>query len=240
MRVLVTRPEPDNARTAAKLRARGCEVILAPLLRIEPIDVARVELDGSWDVLALTSVNAVRALAGHPKLVSLLTTPLYAVGGRTADAAFALGFDNVVSADGDARDLVRVMKTHFRTGARVLYLAGEDQSADLAGELAPSRIEVETKVVYRAAQVLQFPPEIREAVAAGGLDGVMHFSRRTAEAYVACAASAGLSERALSPVQYCLSRQVATPLAAAGAGHLSVADAPTEDALLGLIEVAAP
>jgi uroporphyrinogen-III synthase len=240
MRVLITRPEPDNARTAAKLTARGCEVMLAPLLRIEPVELDRVDLQGSWDVVALTSVNAVRALASHPRLPTLLSTPLYAVGGRTADAAFALGFDNVISADGDARDLVRVMKTHFLSGARVLYLAGQERSADLAAELAASRITVETKVVYRAAQVLQFPAEVRDAVADGGLDGVLHFSRRTAEAYVACAAAAGLSDRALSPVQYCLSRQVATPLAAAGASKVSIATMPTEEALIGLIEPRAP
>jgi uroporphyrinogen-III synthase len=236
MRVLVTRPEPDNARTAAKLLARGCEVMLAPLLRIEPIGADRVDLAGIWDALALTSVNGVRALATHPQMASLLTTPLYAVGSRTADAAFALGFDNVISADGDARDLVRVMKTHFRAGARVLYLAGEERSADLAGELAASRIVVETRVAYRAAPVAQFPADVREALAAGRLDGVLHFSRRTAGAYVACAASSGISGRALAPVQYCLSRQVAEPLAAAGASHLAVAREPTEDALIGLLE----
>src|SRR4051794_34173977 len=34
-RLLVARPEPDGARTAAALRAGGHEVVLAPLLRIE-------------------------------------------------------------------------------------------------------------------------------------------------------------------------------------------------------------
>jgi uroporphyrinogen-III synthase len=236
MRVLVTRPEPDNARTAAKLLARGCEVMLAPLLQIEPVEPGRVDLSGAWDALAVSSGNAVRALAAHPRLAGLLAIPLYAVGSRTADAAFALGFDNVISADGDAQDLVRVMKTHFRSGARILYLAGEERSADFAGALAASRIAVETRVVYRAAQVQQYPPDVRDALAAGRLDGVLHFSRRTAGAYVACAAAAGISDRALEPVQYCLSRQVAEPLAAAGAGRLTVAREPTEDALIGLVQ----
>ena len=44
MRLLVTRPEPDGERTAAKLRARGCEVMLAPLLRVETVDA---DLDGA-------------------------------------------------------------------------------------------------------------------------------------------------------------------------------------------------
>ena len=37
MRLLVTRPEPDNERTAAALRAQGHEVLLAPLLHIEAV-----------------------------------------------------------------------------------------------------------------------------------------------------------------------------------------------------------
>ena len=35
MRLLITRPEPDNERTAAVLRAQGHDVLLAPLLHIE-------------------------------------------------------------------------------------------------------------------------------------------------------------------------------------------------------------
>jgi uroporphyrinogen-III synthase len=233
MHILVTRPEPDGERTAAKLRARGCDVMLAPLLRVEAVDA---DLDGAWDVVALTSINAVRAMAGHPKLQALLALPAYAVGGRTADAAVAQGFVNVVSADGDAGDLVRVMKTHLRPGARVLYLAGEDRSADLAGDLAAAAIDVETAVVYRAVAASAFPRDVRDVLAAGRLDGVLHFSRRTAETFVDCAAAAGISEQALAPVHYCLSQQVAEPLVAAGARAARIADRPAEAALIDLVK----
>jgi uroporphyrinogen-III synthase len=37
MAVLVTRPQPDDETTAASLRARGFEVLLAPMLRFEPV-----------------------------------------------------------------------------------------------------------------------------------------------------------------------------------------------------------
>ena len=40
MRLLVTRPEPDGERTAQALRARGHAVVLAPLLRTEPVAFA--------------------------------------------------------------------------------------------------------------------------------------------------------------------------------------------------------
>jgi uroporphyrinogen-III synthase len=232
MRVLVTRPEPDGERTAAKLRALGHDVMLAPLLRVEALDA---DLGGTWDAVALTSMNAVRAVAGHPGLERVLACPVYAVGGRTADAAFAQGFADVVSADGDLSDLIRLMKTHLRAGSRVLYLAGEDRSGDLAGELAPAGIAVATRVVYRAVAASQFPAEVRAALAAGTMDGVLHFSGRTAGIYLACAAASGVTARALAPAHYCLSRQVAEPLVAAGARQVHVAEEPTEAGLIGLI-----
>jgi uroporphyrinogen-III synthase len=232
MHLLVTRPEPDGERTAAKLRARGCEVMLAPLLRIETIGA---DLDGVWHAVAVTSVNALRAIADNPALNALLASPAYAVGGRTADAALAQGFENVISADGDVNDLARVMKTHLAAGARVLYLAGDDRSADLAGELAAAGIEVATRVVYRAVALAHFPSDVGEALTAGWLDGVLHFSRRSAATYVGCAAGAGITELALAPVHYCLSQQVAQPLAAAGARRIEVAEQPTEATLIELV-----
>jgi uroporphyrinogen-III synthase len=232
MHLLVTRPEPDGERTAAKLRARGHEVMLASLLRVETVDA---DIAGAWHAMAVTSVNALRAIADQPGLERLLEAPAYAVGGRTADAAAAQGFENVISADGDIGDLARVMKTHLPTGARVLYLAGEDRSGDLAGALADSGIEVATRVVYRAVALAKFPPDAREALTAGWLDGVLHFSRRSAATYIGCAAEAGVTEQALAPTHYCLSPQVAEPLEAAGARAIRVADAPTEAALIRLV-----
>ncbi len=115
MRVLVTRPEPDGERTAAKLRARGCEVMLAPLLRVETVDA---DLDGAWHVVALTSVNAVRAIAGHPKLQDLARAPGLC-GRRAHRRCRASRRASTTSSPRTATlgDLARVMKTHLRAGA---------------------------------------------------------------------------------------------------------------------------
>ena len=69
----------------------------------------------------------------------------------------------------------------------------------------------------------------------GALDGVLHFSTRSAEAYLACAARGGIRDRALAPAHYCLSRQVAVPLTAAGAAAVLIAARPDEAALLELV-----
>lgn len=235
MRLLVTRPEPDGERTAAQLRARGYDVIVAPLLVTEPLDAAPSE--GPWDGLALTSANAVRAVVDHSWVRTLLAVPTYAVGRHTADAARDAGFGNVTAAAGDAASLIDVIKQHHGAGTRLLYLAGEDRARDLAGALAAYGIEVTTSVVYRAAAVSEMPNAVRELLVAGLVDGVLHFSRRTATVYLARAAGAGILEQALMPAHFCLSQQVAEPLLSAGSTKVRVAERPREADLIALVTI---
>src|SRR5262245_17760984 len=104
MAVLVTRPLPDSETTAAGLRARGFEVVAAPMLRFEPFGFSD-EAETPYGGIIATSANAVRAV--EPRLANspLLKLPLFAVGERTAAVARAAGFGNVLSANGDARAL---------------------------------------------------------------------------------------------------------------------------------------
>jgi uroporphyrinogen-III synthase len=230
VRLLVTRPEPDGERTAAFLRARGHEVLLAPLLRIEAVEF---ELPGKpLSAVVMTSANAARAIARHPRREALTALAAFTVGRGTAEAARAAGFREVHSADGDKDDLAALIRARCgQQSAPLLYLAGEDR----AGDLTAGGMPMLTAVVYRAVKVERFSPAVASALRQGALDGVLHFSRRSAQAYFDCAARAGILERALAPVQFCLSRQVAQPLAAAGAAAIRVAAAPDETAMLDLV-----
>jgi len=231
MRVLVTRPLPDGERTAANLRQRGHDVLLVPLMQLRPVPVA---LNGKWSAVIVTSANALRALP--PDQVSLLRAlPLYAVGQRSADAARELRFREVRSANGDAQDLVRLIaERHANQVAPYLYLAGEDRSADVEGMLAGRGIKAETVVVYRM-MTTGFPPQLFDAIERRAVDAVVHFSRRSAENYLAGAKAAGLVDQALAPRQVCLSAAVAEPLGAAGGGNIAIASRPDEASLLALL-----
>jgi len=229
MRLLVTRPEPDNERTAATLRAAGHDVMLAPLLHIEAVPDADFGAPPFAGVL-ITSANGARALAGHPRRGECLALPVLAVGASSAEAARRAGFTDVKSADGDAADLARLAATRFAGAASpLLHIAGEDR----AGELALPGLRLRTVVAYRAAKAKAFPPPVLEALRQGALDGILHFSRRSAESYLDC--SEGVVAAALKPVHYCLSARAAEPLAAAGAAHIQVAPRPDEASLLTLV-----
>ena len=235
MRLLVTRPEGDAQRIASSLAARGHEVRIAPLLKIETIAGADLR-PPPWQAVLMTSSHAAQAIAGHPEFGQLRALPVLAVGRRTADAARAAGFADVISAGGGAGDLERLVRKRFGAGARLLYLAGSDRARDLAGELAPSGIDVRTIEVYRAHAAQEFPAEIVTALRAGDIDGVLHFSRRSAETFVHCAERAGIVSHALALLQLCISARAAEPLVRAGAANIRIAAQPDEDALVALID----
>jgi uroporphyrinogen-III synthase len=231
VRLLVTRP--DGERTVAELRARGHAPVVAPVLRIEPI--ADVDLVGAWVAIVLTSGNAARALQAHAQRGTLQNLPVFAVGQRSAQVARDSGFTNVASADGDVTDLAGLVVERVGEGT-LLYLAGEDRAGDLAGELADHGLDVHTAVVYRAVPVDTLPEPAETALAAGAVDGVMHYSRRSAEVFVDLARRTGALRQALATSHYCLSAQVAEPLQTAGAAKVLIARRPDETSLFDLLE----
>src|SRR6266702_1147500 len=148
MAVLVTRPHPDDEATASALRARGFEVLRAPMLRFEPVPF-HDDADAHYGAIVVTSANALRAVAPHLAGSRLLRLPLYAVGAHTASAARDAGFGEVISAAGDAaalRDLVlgSVKSKRLKKSATLLYLAGADLARDLPGELGEKGFTVVT------------------------------------------------------------------------------------------------
>jgi uroporphyrinogen-III synthase len=226
MRVVVTRPQADGERTATALEALGHEVLVAPLMRIEPVAVA---LAGTWSAIVVTSANALQAAAA-PELKSL---PVFAVGSRSAEAARQAGFAVVSAANGDTKDLVRLIAARS-AGAKapLLYLAGEDRAGDLVAELATQGIRAQMKIVYRAVAE-PFPTVLAAALDAGDVDAVLHFSRRSAELFIQGAKASGVAGPAEDVRHLCLSAQVAEPLA--GASRIAIAPRPEETALIALL-----
>ncbi len=231
MRLLVTRPRPEAERTAQALARRGHDALIAPMLEIEPVNADFNP--ASFDAIVITSANAVRSLV-QAALQNSLLRPVLAVGNQTAQAARDAGFLDVMSADGDAADLISLIRSRWNKGrARLLYLAGNDRSRDLAADLAKDGIQVETVIVYGADAAARLPDDAQQALRHGTIDGVLHYSRRSTEIFLTCADAGGLD---VSPLRhYCLSQRAAEPLSARGFKAIRIAPRPDEVALLDLI-----
>ncbi len=213
MAILLTRPQPDNETTAACLRERGFDVLLAPMLRFEPVGLQDAPA-ANYAAIIVTSANALRAVEQQLEGRGLLGLPLFAVGERTAAAARQAGFAVVISAAGNAadlRDLILAKAPKFGTARPWLY------------------------TTYRMVASSVLPPEACDAIAANQVEAVLHYSARSAHAFLDAVRRAGVEISALAVPQCCISATVASILREAGATRVTVASSPDENALLNAL-----
>ncbi len=116
--VLLTRPEAASRRFAARLT--GLDVVIAPLMRIVPVDHDSAAVTGA-KALIFTSENAVPAAGAGAGRRAIC------VGPRTADVARAAGFD-VTEGPGDAAGL---MPSLIGLGPEWLHPHGRHVAAEL-------------------------------------------------------------------------------------------------------------
>ena len=240
MAVLVTRPQPDDEATAAGLRARGHKVLQAPMLRFEPV-AFHDDTDARYGAVIVTSANALRGIEALLEGHRLLKLPLFAVGEHTATAARRAGFANVITANGGAaglRDsvLAGVKEKVLKKTGTLLYLAGADLARDLAGELGERGFTVVTHTTYRMVPVSSLPRDVSDAFAANGIEAVLHYSRRSARAFLEAVRAAGVEISALAIPQCCISDAVASVVRDAGASHVVVAASADENAIFEALD----
>jgi uroporphyrinogen-III synthase len=234
MRVLVVRPEADARRTAARLAGRGHEALVAPVLRIEATGAPAPQ--GSFDALAVTSANAIPALASIRERIA--GVPLFAVGRRTAEALAEAGLPDAHVAPGDGASLADLVAASVAPGGAVLHVAGRDRKSEPGASLERRGFRVVVWTAYAAVAVASLPDAARPALKEGTLDAVLQYSRRSTETLMALAADAGCFVALLSLRQACLSQDAAAPLHSAGARRLIVAARPDEESLFQALDSA--
>ena len=157
--------------------------LLAPLLRIEA--VADADLGAPpWAAMLMTSANGARALAEHPRRGELMALPVLAVGRSSAEAARGSGLHRCDLGRRRCRRSGAARGRAFRRRAVAAALSRGRGSLRRIWRCRASTVR--TVVAYRAAKAEQFPADAREALEQGGIDGVLHFSRRSVESYLDC------------------------------------------------------
>ncbi len=125
MRVLITQPAQDAAATAAALRARGHEVVAAPVLTAARLPDPKINLSAAQGFV-VTGGEGARALADT---VGVRTFPVFTDSDATASEA-ASAFDNRA----DARRADRSPKPGPETGDRSMVV-----NPQTGGESPPSQ-----------------------------------------------------------------------------------------------------
>jgi uroporphyrinogen-III synthase len=230
LRVLITRPV-DQARALARmLEALGHEVLIEPLLTIEPLD-AVPDLD-RVQAIAVTSANAAPALGPARHL------PVFAVGDASAAAARRAGCARVEAAGGDGPSLARLIVTACRPAdGAILHLCGTEVRPGLAEPLAQAGFRFVRHPVYRARVAEAISARSRAALRQG-VDGVMLFSPRTAGTFAVLAMQHGLDRHLGDTEAWCLSAAIADACRGLSWRRVRIAARPDQAALVELLEAA--
>jgi uroporphyrinogen-III synthase len=218
-RVWVTRTQPEAGASATRVRERGFEAVVAPVLEARPLAGAAIEL-ADVDAIAFTSGHAARAFAG---LCSARDRAVFAVGDRTAGVARAAGFTDVRSAAGDAAALAGQIAAAGVRG--VLHPRARETAGDLEGLLRPRGVAVRGVIVYATV-----PTAL--AAAPADIAAVLIHSPRAARRVadlVDSAAARGMTALAISPA-------AAAPLEGLGFAQVRSAPFPDEVSLLDLLQ----
>ena len=213
MRVLVTRPEEDAARTAALLRAMGHEPVAKPLLAVRFHDGPEIALDGIQAILA-TSANGVRALMRRTRRRDV---PVFAVGPQTAEAAGE--FQVVRNADGDARALAEATRRWADPEAgALLHVKGTEVASglDLPG------FDLRSIALYDVAP-------IDAPIALDGIDAALFFSPRSARVFAERAGDTS------AVIAVCISEAAAKALSPRVFKEVRVASKPNQESLLACL-----
>jgi uroporphyrinogen-III synthase len=219
MRLLVTRPLEQAARTAQRLALSGHETLIAPVLEIAPTGAALP--NGALDLVMATSARAFNG--ARPT-----GAPMVCVGEKTAAAGRAAGFVvTVVATDSEA--LADILLRGL-SPQKALYLAGRERRTELEARLRAAGWNVEIVETYATRPVSMWAPDVVAALDAGTVDGVLHYSPRSAEMALNL-----MGEASARLAHFCLSPAVAE-ICAAKAHKTFVASQPTEDSLMTLLQ----
>ncbi|NQU58959.1 MAG: uroporphyrinogen-III synthase [Rhodospirillales bacterium] len=229
MRLMITRPLEDAEPLATELMALGVETILEPLLSIELLDTAALDLSGAQGLL-LTSANGVRALGAF---LTERHLPVYCVGDATARAAREAGFEKVISAGGDVTSLAALVGDKLDPGnGALVHVAGSKVAGDLAGLLAQATFEYHRVQLYHASKAIALSHKGAVALENGSVDGVVLYSPRTAECFVDLLIKAGAVDCARRLNAFCLSEPVAVSAGTLDWARVVIAATPDQAALI--------
>ncbi len=232
VRLLLTRPMPESLLLAKLLERRGLQTVISPVMRRIELPPGPVPERGLQAVL-LTSAGAV------PALVSAGIDPALTIccaGDATARRARNAGYRSVLSAAGDAADLAELVIRRVRPDAgRLLWLCGEVTRGDLRHRLEAEGYRLEQRVVYRAEAVEELTAAARGALAAGQIDGVLHFSPRSARLLADLLRRAGLASAAGGMIAFCLSRAVGEAVRELEWRAIRIAARPDRSAMVDLL-----
>ncbi len=181
MHILLTRPLEDCSGMILKFKSLGNQVSHLPLLRIEKVDY-QDEIFSDYKAIIFTSANAVRFLSLKKIEKKILC---FCVGDATEKKARDLGFQNIITANGNVFNLKELILQNFdKKLGRLIYVSGENISSNLDIELKNEGYFIKRIVNYKAIQNEKFDSNFVKSLKLNMPDIVYVYSKNSALSFL--------------------------------------------------------
>jgi len=177
-KILLIRPEPESHTSAEALEKRGYEAIISPLLEIKPKTSIFIE---PADVYLLTSQNGAKVFA---EVFQEFETPLYSIGEKTTKELEKASFRNIKTAQGDARDLIKLVQKEASLSQKLVHLSGDVISVDIAKELKQKGYNASRQIIYKTEYLKVLPLNVLKALEKNEIRAVFIYSSKSAKIIV--------------------------------------------------------
>ena len=145
MHVLITRNIEDSIELIQKFKSNNIKVSNLPLLKIKKKNYNQINVN-SFDTVIFTSSNSIKFLDLKNINKNILC---FCVGSSTEKTARLNGFQNIIAADGNVRNLKELIQQNLSIKDRkVLYVSSEIVSYPLDKELISEGYNVKRLVNY--------------------------------------------------------------------------------------------
>ena len=181
MHILLTRPLEDCFEMMLKFKSLGHQVSNLPLLEIDKIIYDELNfLD--FEAIIFTSANAIKFLDTKKIDKNLLC---FCVGNATEKKARSMGFQNVITAEGNVENLKELILQNFdKKNGKIIYVSGEKISIDLDQQLLKEGYSVKRIINYRTSHNEKFDKNFIEALKSNIPDIVYIYSQNSASSFL--------------------------------------------------------
>ena len=153
MHILLTRPLEDCSELILKFQSLGHQVSHLPLLKIEKVKYDEIDFE-DYKGIIFTSANAIKFLDIKKIDKKILC---FCVGNATEKKARSIGFQNVISAEGNVENLKELILQNFDLkDGKLVYVSGETISEDLDRQLIKEGYDIKRIVNYQTSHNEKF------------------------------------------------------------------------------------
>ena len=181
MHILLTRPLEDSSEMILKFRSLGHQVSHLPLINIEPLNYKEIKFS-DYKGIIFTSANAVKFLDFKNIDKKLLC---FCVGNVTEKKARSVGFQNIISAEGNVNNLKELVLQNFNSkDGKLIYVSGEIISYDLDQQLLKEGYSIKRIINYKTNHNKKFDENFVKELKLKIPDIVYIYSQNSASSFL--------------------------------------------------------